>query len=156
MIRALLIVAVLAGIIGVSVKAYEHLWPNTHEERARVRIGSETFELEIASTPSQRTQGLMQRTDLAPCGGMVFLFPRTQPMAFWMHNTPTPLWMAFVTDAGHITRLIPRAVPNNDATLDSFEPTSRVIEIAADCPRLAALSKNDHVAITYPESVSIR
>lgn len=154
--RGFVILAVFLMTMAMGVKAYEHFFPGTHDERAQVTIGEETFELEIASTHPQRKRGLMHRTDLAPCGGMVFLFPEEKPMAFWMHDTPTPLWMAFVNRDHRITRLIPRAEPENDTPLDSLAPANRVIEIDAGCPRLAKLNKDDNVAITYPNSVRIQ
>ncbi len=154
--RGFVIVAVFLVTMAMGFKAYEHFFPGTHDERAHVSIGDEMFELEIASSHPQRQRGLMHRKDLAPCGGMLFLFPEEKPMAFWMHNTPTPLWMAFVNSDNRITRLITRAEPNNDTPLDSLAPVNRVIEIDASCPRLAKLTKDSSVSITYPNTVRIQ
>ena len=53
--------------------------------------------LEVAKTPQQQLMGLQLRPKLPPLRGM--LFPYQPPMAvkFWMHQTPEPLDMIFVS-----------------------------------------------------------
>lgn len=143
LLRAL---GVIAAIVALAVIGNLY-WPSA-TEHTEISIGDQTFSLELARTPAQQRRGLMERTDLAPCGGMVFLFENQRPLSFWMRNTPTPLWMAFVNDSGEIVRLIRRAAPLNDTPLDSFAPANMVIEIEADCPKLTALSESAHVTRT--------
>lgn len=58
--------------------------------------------VEVAADPASRTQGLMERDSLAPESGMVFLYPDSQPRAFWMKNTWIPLSIAFADRWGRI------------------------------------------------------
>lgn len=55
-----------------------------------------TFEL--ASTPDERAWGLMGRTSLPENQGMLFVYPRSQKMNFWMFNTFIDLSIAFLDD----------------------------------------------------------
>src|SRR3546814_6370887 len=45
------------------------------------------FEVEIAETPAQRSQGLMFRRQMAADAGMLFLFGGSQVRGMWMKNT---------------------------------------------------------------------
>lgn len=67
-----------------------------------LRIGAHAFEVEVAATPAQRTQGLMGRTHLAADRGMLFVFEQAGRHCFWMRDTPLPLSIAFVEDEGRI------------------------------------------------------
>ena len=60
---------------------------------------------EIASTPEQRATGLMHRFSLRPDHGMLFVFERAEPQAFWMRNTYIPLSIAFIDRNGRILNI---------------------------------------------------
>jgi uncharacterized protein len=60
---------------------------------------------EVASTPDDRATGLMNRFSLQPDHGMVFVFDRPQPLAFWMKNTYVPLSIAYVDANGKILNI---------------------------------------------------
>jgi hypothetical protein len=49
---------------------------------------------EVAATPDDRSTGLMHRFSLRPDSGMLFIFERAEPQAFWMKNTFIPLSIA--------------------------------------------------------------
>lgn len=53
---------------------------------------------ELASTPDERAWGLMGRTALPENQGMLFVYPRSQKMNFWMFNTFIDLSVAFIDD----------------------------------------------------------
>lgn len=79
-------------------------------DRARVEIetreGTVTVPVEVAETPSQRELGLMNRDELAPEEGMVFVFDDDQTAGFWMKNTRIPLSIAFYDADGRIVRIL--------------------------------------------------
>ncbi len=63
-----------------------------HElEQETVKIGDQSWIVEIAKTPAQRHQGLMFREELEVGTGMLFVFEEEDFHSFWMKNTLIPL-----------------------------------------------------------------
>jgi uncharacterized membrane protein (UPF0127 family) len=61
-----------------------------------------TVRLEVAADPATRARGLMEREQVPPGTGMVFLYPEDVAEAFWMKNTLVPLSIAFVAADGRV------------------------------------------------------
>lgn len=80
-----------------------------------IRVGPHTVAAEVASTPDQRTLGLMYRFSLPADHGMLFVFPEPQPLAFWMRNTFIPLSIAYIDADGRILNVAEMA-PRSDAS----------------------------------------
>jgi len=97
-----------------------------------IRSGGKThrFVVEIARTPAEQAQGLMNRATLAPDRGMIFPYQDAQPVSFWMKNTLIPLDMIFVRPDGTIARIAENAVPLSLEPVPSLEPVVLVLEIA--------------------------
>lgn len=70
-----------------------------------LRIGTQVFQVEVATTPQQRERGLMERTRLTDDAGMLFVFEQKGSYCFWMKNTPIPLSIAFLADDGTIVNI---------------------------------------------------
>jgi len=68
-------------------------------------IGEHKLTAEIARAPDERSVGLMNRFSLKPDHGMLFIFERTEPLAFWMKNTFVPLSIAFIAEDGRIINI---------------------------------------------------
>ena len=68
-------------------------------------VNGQRFVVEVVTTPEQRATGLMNRFSLQPDHGMLFVFDRPQPLAFWMKNTFIPLSIAFVDAEGRIVNV---------------------------------------------------
>lgn len=75
-----------------------------------VELGGERFTVEIADNEPERNRGLMFRDRLAPNAGMLFLYDREQPLAFWMKNTRIPLDILYF-DAQRRLVSVSRAAP---------------------------------------------
>lgn len=80
-----------------------------------LKVGPHAVAAEVASTPDQRSLGLMYRFSLPADHGMLFVFPEPQPLAFWMRNTYIPLSIAFIDAEGRILNVVEMA-PRSDAT----------------------------------------
>jgi uncharacterized membrane protein (UPF0127 family) len=91
--------------------------------------GTHRFTVEVAETPEQQAQGLMNRQSLAPDRGMIF--PRNPPgdASFWMKNTLIPLDMIFIRADGTIARIAENTVPLSLDPVPSLEPVVAVLEI---------------------------
>lgn len=81
------------GARGDAPTTPEHVW---------VSLGGETFELELASTPAQRYRGLSDRGRVPRNGGMLFVWPRSQPLAMVMRDCPAPIDVAFLDESGRV------------------------------------------------------
>lgn len=76
--------------------------------------GPVVFQSEIAASPEDRNRGLMFRKSIGAREGMIFLFPREQPLSFWMHNTLIPLDLVFIKADRTILGVVEDATPKTD------------------------------------------
>jgi len=74
-------------------------------ERVTITSGGQSLAVEVARTTAQRERGLMERTNLGPRDGMIFVFDRDDHLSFWMKNTPTALSIAFLSVEGKILQI---------------------------------------------------
>jgi hypothetical protein len=56
-----------------------------------VELAGRRFHVEVVADEAGRTRGLMFRDALPADHGMLFVFEREEPLAFWMKNTRIPL-----------------------------------------------------------------
>ena len=89
------------------------------------------FEVEVADDPIERAEGLMYRQSLADNAGMLFLYPKPQPVEFWMKNTPLSLDIVFVRPNGTIARIAANTTPMSEDLIPSGEPVLAVLEVKA-------------------------
>ncbi len=91
--------------------------------------GSQKFEVELAITPAQQSQGLMYRRDMPANAGMLFVYNRPQPLSFWMKNTFIPLDMLFIGADGRIIHIRERTVPHSLTPVHSKGDALAVLEL---------------------------
>lgn len=63
--------------------------------KQKLKLGSQTIQVEIADTPQLSSRGLMFRQKLPENQGMLFIFQGDQLRSFWMKNTFIPLSIGF-------------------------------------------------------------
>ena len=68
--------------------------------------GEVVIDVEIADDDAERARGLMERTELDPDAGMIFVYPNDVSGAFWMKNTLIPLSIAFYAEDGRIVKIL--------------------------------------------------
>ncbi len=61
----------------------------------KIKIGSQTLDVEIADDNAKRSLGLMNRKVLKDGKGMLFIFEEQQILSFWMKNTLIPLSIGY-------------------------------------------------------------
>lgn len=88
-----------------------------------------TVFLEIAATDEQKEKGLMNRQNLPPNRGMVFVFRPAKKVTFWMKDTLIPLDMIFINN-GKIVKIAKNAEPIQTTILypSDFDVTE-VVEV---------------------------
>jgi uncharacterized membrane protein (UPF0127 family) len=91
-------------------------------------INGQKLTAEVAVTPEQRATGLMNRFRLKPDQGMLFVFERPEPQAFWMKNTFIPLSIAFIAGDGRILNVADMA-PQDESLHWSRGPALHAIEM---------------------------
>lgn len=76
------------------------------------QIGNSKFRLWIADNDQKRGEGLMGvfSSQLKSKEGMIFVYPYSKGLSFWMKNVPVPLDIAFINRNGYILN-IERMIP---------------------------------------------
>ncbi|HLQ19406.1 MAG TPA: DUF192 domain-containing protein [Tabrizicola sp.] len=93
--------------------------------------GKESFSVEVADEPDERSRGLMFRPSMSPAAGMLFVYEAPRRVSFWMKNTLIPLDMVFADATGTVTRVHQEAVPGDLTPIDGGEGVQFVLEINA-------------------------
>jgi uncharacterized membrane protein (UPF0127 family) len=96
--------------------------------------GSSTLRIDarVASTPADRNRGLMGVRSLARGAGMLFVFPTTVQVAFYMKDTFIPLDIAFIAGERvvEVRSMRPCTTSPCPLTTSSF-PYEQALEVSA-------------------------
>lgn len=87
--------------------------------------------IELAETAQEQAQGLMYRRSLPERGGMLFIDENPKMQEFWMRNTPLPLDILFLDEAGHVINIVKRTKPYSDDRIRSTAPAAYTLEVRA-------------------------
>lgn len=126
MLASAMAVALCASTLGLP-RAWAQQ-PQTQLPRVQLRAGMHLIQAQVASTPPQRSVGLMWRRDMPTNEGMLFVFEQPAQQCFWMQNTLLPLTAAFVADDGTIVNLADMQ-PLSTASHCSAQPVRYVLEM---------------------------
>jgi len=102
--------------------------PQTGLPRVEMTAGMHRIQAQVASTPQQRTIGLMHRREMPTNEGMLFVFEQPGTQCFWMKNTLLPLTAAFVADDGTVVNLADMKPQSLDSHC-SAKPVRYVLEM---------------------------
>lgn len=108
------------------------------------------LELEVADTPARQARGMQGRPPLPSLRGMWFPFRPPQMAYFWMHLTPAPLDMVFVS-GGRVVGIQEAAQPCLRLpcpTYASSAPVEGVIELGAGQAAALGIRPGTPVRIT--------
>ncbi len=92
--------------------------------------------VEVAQSFSERSKGLMNRTELAEDSGMLFVFGHPQVLSFWMKNTYVPLSIAYI-DKNKVIKEIYNMKPQS-----LMEKTQHTEDYPSQCRCQYALEMN--------------
>jgi uncharacterized membrane protein (UPF0127 family) len=160
---AILLVALLLGCSNPSsVSSNPNSTPVSQEEtpknqgqmlpiEAKVKLGNEIIELEVAKTEQQQQIGLMYRTNMPKNRGMIFLFDPPRYTRFWMKNVSIPLDMIFLKN-GKIAAIFADVPPCNSTPCATYGPDKeidRVIELGGGRAQELGLKVGDLVNVTF-------
>lgn len=91
--------------------------------------GSHAFDVELAVSARQQSQGLMFRRDMRSDAGMLFDYRVPTRIMMWMKNTFIPLDMIFIGEDGKIINIAQRTIPHSEATIVSKARARAVLEV---------------------------
>jgi len=123
---------------------------------AETAQGEKKFTIEVADDQSERSNGLMFRRTMDDTHGMLFVFEQTQPVGFWMKNTPMPLDLLFIGQDGKVRDILP-GVPFSEAVISPGEPVRFVLEFKAGTAEKFGIKDGDmliHPAINHAPGAS--
>lgn len=72
-----------------------------------INVGDKPVKMQLAVRNHEMERGLMERRDLKPDEGMIFIYESGKRMSFWMRNTPTALDIGFFTADGILSEAVP-------------------------------------------------
>ena len=107
--------------------------------------GKHRFTVEVARTPEEQAQGLMNRNSVPPDRGMIFPYDPPAQVSFWMKNTLVPLDMIFIGADGKIGRIAANTTPMSLDPVASIDPVSAVLEIAGGRAAELGIKQGDKV-----------
>ncbi|HEY9697517.1 MAG TPA: DUF192 domain-containing protein [Trichocoleus sp.] len=118
---------------------------------AQATMKGQVIQLEVARTPAQQAQGLMNRPALPDDRGMLFPFNPPRPVMFWMKNTPQPLDMIFMLN-GEVKAIAANAQPCTADPCPTYgagirTAVNQVIELRAGRAAELGLRVGDRVEI---------
>ena len=143
--------AVVAAILGGCDRSGTWHEPRHEAGRAQaelpkvtVTVGQTPLDVEVADQPEERRMGYMYR-DKPDAGGMLFVYPDEQRMAYHMKDVTFDIDIAFITEDGRIDqiehmkafmvspprRAQPGRTPNEARTWDSLRPVKYALEVPA-------------------------
>jgi hypothetical protein len=96
--------------------------------RIQINAGIHLIDAEVAASYATRAQGLMYRKLLGANEGMLFVFPRDEPLCMWMRNTYVPLSVAFMDRDGVILN-IEDMQPQTDESHCAVAPARYALEM---------------------------
>ncbi len=98
-----------------------YLNKNNHQE----------LSLDIADNEQKRSYGLMNRKDIRPNSGMLFIWRDSQIRNFWMKNTHFNLDLFFLNNHGEIIEIYKNARAFDETNIKSKEKAKYVLEMNA-------------------------
>jgi uncharacterized membrane protein (UPF0127 family) len=123
-----------AALLAVALVHCASRAPDAARPAARVVIETRAgarhaVAVEVVRTEADRARGLMDRRELAPDAGMLFLFDETAEHPFWMKNTLIPLDMLFLSEEGRVNGIVERATPGDLTARTAGGPSRYVLEV---------------------------
>ena len=89
----------------------------------------QTLFLDIADNEQKRSYGLMNRKDMKPNSGMLFIWKDSQIRNFWMKNTYFNLDLFFLNKQGEIIEIYKNAKAFDKTNIKSQNKVNFVVEL---------------------------
>ena len=87
--------------------------------------------LDLADNEQKRSYGLMNREDMRPNSGMLFIWKDSQIRNFWMKNTRFNIDLFYLNNQGEIIEIYKNAKAFDETNIKSKEKVKYVLEMNA-------------------------
>lgn len=111
--------------------------------------GSVCIDVELADDQLERAKGLMHRKVLDEGDGMLFIYPSSKPVSFWMKNVPFPLDLIFISDQGIVLNIHQNALPFDETPIYSEHSVTYVLEIQSGLSKREGIAAGDQIDLSY-------
>jgi uncharacterized membrane protein (UPF0127 family) len=111
-------------------------------------FGNDTVRAEVASTPGQRSQGLMGRPTVPEGTGMLFVFEDEEIRSFWMRNTLVSLDIAFLDSEFRIVDIQQMEAQSEDFH-DSRQPAMYALEVPMGWLEARGIRVGDRAQVVF-------
>ena len=124
--------------------------PSPRWATAVLEDGSE-FTLEIAETDAERARGYMQRAQVGPKEGMLFVFAAPARHSFWMKNCLIPLDILWLDEAFRVVHVVPELPPCPEEgpcpSVVPMRPARYALEFASGTAKAHGLKPGSRVSV---------
>lgn len=113
-----------------------------------VELNGRRFVVEIADDDEERARGLMFRDAMPADHGMLFVFPRAEPQAFWMRNTRIPLDIMYFDARRRLVSVAAGVPPCTTPQCPSYPsegPAQYTLELNAGKARELGVKRGDEL-----------
>ena len=120
------------------------------QETPWVEVKGQRFSVAIADDDQSRARGLMFVDELPRDQGMLFLFRREEPRAFWMKNTRMALDIIYLNQDFKVVDIIKNAKPCRTGRCPSYpskRPAQYVLELNAGLSDELGLVVGDAIVV---------
>lgn len=126
----LIVTPVLIIIAGILIwRLFFYLPP---ANSIKMKIGNSNYNIELATTITQKTKGLSGRDSLCKNCGMLFTFGFETNLPFWMKDTLIPLDMIWLDKNGKIVDIQTVTEINSTKIYQNQTPAQYVLELNAN------------------------
>ena len=120
--------------------------PKAEAGQVVMRVGRETFTLEVADTPKKQQLGLMHRKSMPQDRGMLFVFEDERERSFWMKDTHIPLDIIYADAAGKVVS-VKQMKPLDETSVASDGPAKYAVELNQGAARRCGVATGDVLPI---------
>ena len=135
-------VACLWTVIGSAVAAGEC---RVDQVFVRGDWGQVRFSVEVADDKKERAKGLMHRENMPKSSGMLFVYPESKMVGFWMKNTLIPLDMLFLDSTGTVQHVHHMAKPHDETPIFGGNNIIAVLEINGGLAKMLGIVKGSQM-----------
>lgn len=112
------------------------------------RVIETPLQFEVVRTPEAQAKGLGGRTDVPHGYGMLFVFPKEAPLAFWMKDMVVPIDILWLSSNGTILGIEDSVSPDSyPQKFVSPQPVRLVLELRAGESKLREYHVGSRVAL---------